>query len=164
MTFKTSRQHLAAMKKLTLAELEDKLLEHQQLLNALVKDSGILLPQLLQAPALNELNATIFTDALKAYAKKDYAIAAQKFRQAAMLGHAKAQYYFGLMFLKGLGLPASAKHAYSWLLLAAKQRDTSAAQLLQSLQSKLPAELLQQATELAAERYESIEDRKHALI
>lgn len=163
MTFKTGRQHLATTKKLTLAELEDKLLEHQQLLNAIVKDSGILLPALLQGPATTEVSTTAFTMALKAYARKDFTIAAQQFRQAAMFGHPKAQYYLGLMFVKGLGLPASLKHAYCWLLLAAKQRDKSAAELVRSLQSKMTPEKLQQATELAAERFESIEDRKNML-
>ena len=91
MTFKTSRQHLAATQKMTLAELEDKLLEHQQLLNAILKDSGILLPSLLQGSASVEMSATIFTSALKAYASKDFPLAARQFRQAAMLGHAKAQ-------------------------------------------------------------------------
>ncbi|SEA40957.1 tetratricopeptide repeat protein [Alkalimonas amylolytica] len=163
MTFKTGRQHLAATKKLTLAELEDKLLEHQQLINAIVKDSGILLPSLLQGPAIADAVATWFTAALKSYASKDYPTAAQHFRQAAMLGHAKAQYYLGLMFAKGLGMPASIKHAYCWLLLAAKQRDQSALALVRTLQSKMSADLVQQATELAAERFESIEDRKNAL-
>ncbi|MCC5824757.1 tetratricopeptide repeat protein [Alkalimonas sp.] len=163
MTFKTGRQHLAATKKLTLAELEDKLLEHQQLINAIVKDSGILLPSLLQGPAIADTAATTFTAALKSYASKDYATAAHHFRQAAMMGHAKAQYYLGLMFAKGLGMPASIKRAYCWLLLAAKQRDQSALELVRTLQSKMSADLLQQATELAAERFESIEDRKNAL-
>lgn len=160
MTFKTGRQHLAATKKMTLAELEDKLLEHQQLLGAILKDNGILLPSLLQRSASDEMSVTIFTSALKAYASKDFPLAARQFRQAAMLGHAKAQYYLGLMYIKGLGLPASIKHAYCWLLLAAIQRDQSAAELVRSLQSKMTPDQLQQATELAAERFESIEDKK----
>lgn len=164
MTFKTSRQHLAATKKLSLAELEDKLLEHQQLLNAIVKDSGMLLPRMLQAPALSEHCKTVFTEALKHYAEKQFNEAAGLFRQAALLGHSKAQYYLGLMFLKGQGLPASAKHAYCWSLLAAKQRDEPAMKLVKSLQLKLSHEQQRQATELAAERYEQIEDRRMNLL
>lgn len=164
MTLKTSRQHLAAMKKLSLAELENKLLEHQQLLNAIVKDSGMLLPRMLQAPALSEQCKTVLTQALKQYAEKNHHDAARLFRQAALLGHSKAQYYLGLMFLKGQGLPASAKHAYCWLLLAAKQREDAALKLVKSLQAQLADELIQQATELAADRYEAIEDRRMAVL
>ena len=160
MTLKTSRQHLAAMKKLTLAELEDKLLEHQQLLNALLKESGILLPALLQADAGQSLSSPIFTEALKAYAEKEYALAAKSFRRAAMLGHAKAQYYLGLLFVKGQGVPASLRHGYCWLLLAAKEREPAAMQLLKSLQQSMSADLIKKATELAADRFEAIEDWK----
>ena len=72
-------------------------------------------------------------DGLKAFAKKEYAAAAQLFRPLAEKGNAVAQYRIALMHKMGLGVSKDRKQAQKWGRLAAKQGNADAQVLLGSL-------------------------------
>lgn len=82
---------------------------------------------------------------------------ARWFRKAAMRGHAKSQFYLGVLFAKGQGVPQSLFHAYAWLALADCQQLPEAQESLKKIEPLLSNKLLQQALKLAAERFEQIE-------
>ena len=65
--------------------------------------------------------ADSYEDALSAFLRKDYALAAQLFRLIAEQGNAKAQYNLGLMYDKGQGLPQDDREALKWYRKAAEQ-------------------------------------------
>lgn len=112
-----------------------------------------------QSPASNveQTASQQFAKAIQ-FIKKDnnHYLGAKWFRKAAMQGHAKAQLYLGLMFLKGEGLPKSFFHAYSWLSLAACQEVVEAKAALQKLEPHLTAKETKAALKYAANLIESI--------
>ena len=65
--------------------------------------------------------ADSYEDALSAFMRKDYALAAQLFRPLAEQGNAKAQYNLGLMYDKGQGVPQDAQEAVKWYRKAAER-------------------------------------------
>lgn len=83
-------------------------------------------------------------------------LGAKWFRKAGMQGHAKAQFYLGLMFIKGEGVPKSLFHAYSWLSLACCQNYEEAKVARKNLEPYLTAADMNAAMKLAAERIEQI--------
>lgn len=83
-------------------------------------------------------------------------LGAKWFRKAGMQGHAKAQFYLGLMFIKGEGVPKSLFHAYSWLSLACCQNYEEAKIARKNLEPFLTAAEMNAAMKLAAERIEQI--------
>lgn len=89
--------------------------------------------------------------------QQDHYQGARWFRKAAMRGHAKSQFYLGVLFAKGQGVPQSLFHAYSWLTLASCQNLPEADESLKKIEPHLTAKMIQQALKLAAERFEQIE-------
>jgi TPR repeat protein len=69
-------------------------------------------------------------DGLGAYDRGDYKEAVKWYRLAAEQGDAKAQYYLGMMYGGGRGVPRDEKKAIKWLLKAAEQRSVGAQRLL----------------------------------
>ena len=65
----------------------------------------------------------------------DYESATGFFRKAAGCGHAGAQFYLGMMYVSGLGLPCNREEALLWLEKAAGQDHAGAKQELSALQS-----------------------------
>lgn len=66
----------------------------------------------------------LFNDGMSAYFRKgdgDEALCVEKFRQAAALGHAKAQMMLGIYLREGIGCVANEKEYLMWLEKAAKQ-------------------------------------------
>ena len=80
-------------------------------------------------------NAT-WDEAMKAFAKKEYAAAAKLFRPLAEKGNALAQYRIAMMHKMGLGVSKDQKQARKWSRLAAKQGNADAQLLLGSLYYK----------------------------
>ncbi|XOV78298.1 MAG: tetratricopeptide repeat protein [Aestuariibacter sp.] len=87
---------------------------------------------------------------------KNHYLGAKWFRKAAMQGHAKAQLYLGLMFLKGEGLPKSFFHAYSWLSISACQDLDEAKEAIKKLEPHMTAREMRAALKHAAFLMESI--------
>ncbi|MCY7294136.1 tetratricopeptide repeat protein [Alteromonas sp. a30] len=83
-------------------------------------------------------------------------LGAKWFRKAGMQGHAKAQFYLGLMFIKGEGVPKSLFHAYCWLSLACCQNFEEAKTARKNLEPYLTAKEMNSALRLAADRIEQI--------
>lgn len=69
---------------------------------------------------------------------QDVARAAQLFRLAAELGHAKAQFNLGLMYARGLGVAADPQEAERWLRAAAAAGEAKATLALQQLGAAAP--------------------------
>lgn len=84
--------------------------------------------------------------------------AAKYMRFAALQGHVKAQFYLGMMFAKGAGLPQSVYHAYTWLYLAESQGSIEAVEAIGKLQPLLQAKQITDAKKQAADLYENIND------
>ena len=82
--------------------------------------------------------------------------AARWFRKAAMQGHAKAQFYLGVFFMKGQGVPKSYFHAYSWLSLAACQHLNQAVQARKQLESHLTTQETNAALKYSADLFEQM--------
>ncbi|MDR7119487.1 hypothetical protein [Rheinheimera soli] len=151
---------------LTLAEVDAKLKEHQQLLQVLLQSPGSMLSYLPQNdPALTVQNDTLHTDHQEAeqFFQQALALSEQQAHQAATFycraaytGHLQAQVQLGHCYLKGAGVPKSAVFAYSWFILAALQQDSTAEQACTVLCKHLTVLDQQQAQQLAAERFEKI--------
>ena len=69
-------------------------------------------------------------DGTRAYARGDYAAAANAFSRLAGNGDPRAQFFLGIMYAEGTGVPRDDRRAAHWLNLAAAQGDASAAHLL----------------------------------
>lgn len=67
--------------------------------------------------------ATPFKDALTAYASGDFNRALQILRPLAEEGDANAQFWLGMMYRLGEGVPPSKLHAYVWFYLAMVNSD-----------------------------------------
>ncbi|MBU0914241.1 MAG: SEL1-like repeat protein [Gammaproteobacteria bacterium] len=151
---------------LTLAEVDAKLKEHQQLLQVLLQSPGSMLSYLPQNDAAStEHTETVqqepkaeqlFQQALVCSAQQDLFEAATFYCRAAYAGHLQAQVQLGHCYLKGAGVPKSAVFAYSWFILAALQQDSTAQQACTVLCKHLTVLDQQQAQQLAAERFEKI--------
>ena len=71
--------------------------------------------------------ATNFDVGFKAYEAKDYKTALKEFKISAYNGNsADAQYYLGVMYGLGEGVPVDDKQSFMWNALAAEQGDRSA--------------------------------------
>ena len=152
---------------LTLAEVDAKLKEHQQLLQVLLQSPGSMLsylPQNDSAPAFVADTALaepqqaeqLFQQAIALSHHQDLHQAAAFYCRAAYTGHLQAQVQLGHCYLKGAGVPKSAVFAYSWFILAALQQDSSAEQACTVLCKHLTLLDQQHAQQLAAERFEKI--------
>ncbi len=149
---------------LTLAEVDAKLKEHQQLLQVLLQSPGSMLSYLPQNDAVAVQNEVfsqpdaeqLFQQALTYSAQHELHQAATFYCRAAYTGHLQAQVQLGHCYLKGAGVPKSAVFAYSWFILAALQQDSTAQQACTVLCKHLTVLDQQQAQQLAAERFEKI--------
>jgi len=149
---------------LTLAEVDAKLKEHQQLLQVLLQSPGSMLSYLPQNDAVAMQNEALaqpdseqlFQQALACSAQQELHQAATYYCRAAYTGHLLAQVQLGHCYLKGAGVPKSAVFAYSWFILAALQQDSTAQQACTVLCKHLTLIDQQQAQQLAAERFEKI--------
>ena len=65
-------------------------------------------------------------EGVTAYEKKDYIAALQEFRPIAVQGNALAQFYLGIIYDNGEGVPIDYKEALKWYRLASDQGDTRA--------------------------------------
>ena len=70
--------------------------------------------------------AQTWTESVTAYERGDYAIAYRGFRLHAEQGDAGAQYYLGLMYVYGFGVPQDYAEALKWYRRAAEQSDAYA--------------------------------------
>lgn len=149
---------------LTLAEVDTKLKEHQQLLQVLLQSPGSMLSYLPQndaTPVVQDLQCQpdaeqLFQQALILSEQQEASKAAGLYCRAAYAGHLQAQVQLGHCYLKGAGVPKSAVFAYSWFILAALQHDSTAQQACTVLCKHLTVLDQQQAQQLAAERFEKI--------
>jgi TPR repeat protein len=144
---------------LTLAQVEAKLIEHQQLLQVLLQTPGNMLSYLPihdgAAQQSTELEA-IYQQGLLYAEQQELHQAATLYCRAAYMGHVQAQVQLGHCYLKGAGVPKSAVFAYSWFILAALQQDNTAEQACTVLCKHLTLVDQQNAQQLAAERFEKI--------
>ncbi|MGF1578242.1 MAG: HEAT repeat domain-containing protein [Gemmataceae bacterium] len=60
------------------------------------------------------------------YQKQDYQKSASLFEQAAERGYSPAQFYLGLQYFRGYGVPQDRKQAVKWYTLAARQNNSDA--------------------------------------
>ena len=72
------------------------------------------------------VHAGEFEDGYAAFAKKNYAVAMAKYKQAAAQGNAVAQYKLGRMYYDGQGVVQNYAEAAKWYRLAAAQGDANA--------------------------------------
>ena len=153
-----------AIEDFTLAEIEQKLNDFQQLMQALFTSSGSYMPLLLPNQQPNNSAVphdqteadSLYQQAQQLHQQQQWQQAARLFCKAAYLGLLPAQSQLAHCYLKGQGVPKSAVFAYSWFILAALQQDSGAQQACTVLCKHLSVQDQQQAQRLAAERFEKI--------
>lgn len=79
---------------------------------------------------IEQATADSLSDAQSAYAAGNYTKAAKLYRPLAKKGSAEAQFYLGVMYANGEGVPKDAAKAVEFYRLAAAQGDASAQRLL----------------------------------
>lgn len=131
--------------------LQSALLQRLDTLIALIENKQHQAEDVQQAPNKQFAKAVHFVKS-----DNNHYLGAKWFRKAAMQGHAKAQLYLGLMFLKGEGLPKSFFHAYSWLSLASCQEVAEAKEALKKLEPHLTVKEMKAALKHAAFLMETI--------
>ncbi|MGH1356944.1 MAG: tetratricopeptide repeat protein [Thalassovita sp.] len=82
------------------------------------------------------LLARVFLSEMQGGPQRDEARAAKLFNAAATRGDAEAQYYLGLLYLKGTGIAENADQAFNWLLASAEQQNAQAQYELARLYSE----------------------------
>ena len=92
---------------------------------------------------------------LSAYVQKDYATALKLWRPLAEQGHAKAQYFLGLMHANGQGVPEDDVLAYMWYNLAAAQGNEEAQYNKDIAESRMTREQIAEAQRLSREWIEA---------
>ncbi|MBE0357974.1 tetratricopeptide repeat protein [Pseudoalteromonas aliena] len=91
------------------------------------------------------------------YLKNDqHPLAAKWMRLAAMSGDHRAQFYLGLFFVKGQGVPQSVFHATAWLSLSSSQGHEPATAALADLRKHIETKRFKDAQCYAASLYEQI--------
>ncbi|PAY02025.1 hypothetical protein CKO50_06940 [Pseudoalteromonas sp. HM-SA03] len=93
--------------------------------------------------------------------EKSFPLAAKWLRLAAMSGDLKAQFFLGLLFMKGQGVPSSPFHAAAWLSLASSQGHKGAEQVLLDVRHFLTTKRFRDAQCYAATLYEQIHQLQH---
>lgn len=128
------------------------------------QEANDLLTQLKQLVALLEArqhakqspNSQFATAIYHAKQQNDYHQAARWFRRAGLQGHSRAQFYLGMLFIKGQGVPRSLFHAYAWLSLAACQQVTEAVSARKQLEGQLSSRECNMALKYAADLFEQM--------
>jgi TPR repeat protein len=82
---------------------------------------------------------------------KNIATAMSWYRKAAEQGNGPAQYYLGLMYAQGRGVPQDFVQAHMWLNLAATQDTGDAAQSRDTLAAMMTPAQVAEAQKLARE-------------
>jgi len=80
-----------------------------------------LFPLTVFAFLLTTLAHADFQDGWDAYTRKDYSTALKEWQPLAEQGDAQAQYYLGVLYFKGEGVPQDYAQAREWWLKAAAQ-------------------------------------------
>ncbi|RRJ22995.1 sel1 repeat family protein [Rheinheimera mesophila] len=163
-TSQLTTPEFTGMDDLTLAEVDARLKQHQQLLQLMLQSPGGLFSYLPQQKAVAEYKDVLSVTTPEALYQQaqDYSARQQLHQSATLLcraayqGHVPAQVQLGHCYLKGAGVPKSAVFAYSWFILAALQHDSAAQQACTVLSKHLTPLDQQQAQQLAAERFEKI--------
>ncbi|KZN65490.1 hypothetical protein N473_12320 [Pseudoalteromonas luteoviolacea CPMOR-1] len=93
--------------------------------------------------------------------EKQYPLAAKWMRLAAMSGDNKAQFYLGLLFIKGQGVPKSVFHGVAWLSLAQSQGNNAAQSTLNEVRPHLTTKRYIDAQCYAATLFEQIHQQMH---
>ncbi|MBH0040329.1 MULTISPECIES: tetratricopeptide repeat protein [unclassified Pseudoalteromonas] len=83
-------------------------------------------------------------------------LAAKWMRLAAMAGNQRAQFYLGLFFVKGEGVPQSVFHAAAWLSLASSQGYAPATAAVTDIRKHIETKRFKDAQCYAASLYEQI--------
>ncbi|MEZ7277372.1 sel1 repeat family protein [Pseudoalteromonas sp. N1230-9] len=105
----------------------------------------------------NVLNKALY------YLKNDQPpLAAKWMRLAAMAANQRAQFYMGLFFIKGQGVPHSVFHGAVWLTLASSQGYEPATAALNDLRKHISTRRLHDAQSYAATLYEQIHQQQFA--
>ena len=87
---------------------------------------ALALATLLSFMAFTPVSAQDWNKGVDAYQAGDYATALQEWRPLADQGDADAQYFLGVMYEKGNGVPQNYAEAVKWFRLAADQGDADA--------------------------------------
>ncbi len=106
-----------------------------------------------------------FKDGLEAYNKKKYKTAFSIFKAVAKgeRGHTTAQYYLGVMYFDGQGVPQNYIHSYMWLNITRSKDDVKEVEeiagkeieeLIEALIKLMSSEDIAEAQELARIRVE----------
>lgn len=103
-----------------------------------------------------EANEDTLTKALYFLKNEQAPLAAKWMRLSAMAGNQRAQFYLGLFFIKGQGVPKSVFHAVAWLTLASSQEYKPATAALNDLRKYISTRRLADAQSYAASLYEQI--------
>lgn len=82
------------------------------------------------------LLARVYLSEMPGGPERDEKKAAQLFNMSATRGDAEAQYYLGLLYLNGVGLPKQPEQAFNWFLAAAEQQYRDAQYELAQMYSK----------------------------
>lgn len=97
------------------------------------------------------------------YLKNNQApLAAKWMRLAAMSGDHRAQFYLGLFFVKGQGVPQSVFHGVAWLSLSSSQGHEPASAALTDLRKYIDTKRFKDAQCYAASLYEQIHQLQFA--
>jgi localization factor PodJL len=95
-------------------------------------------------------NLAVMNAEAAASGKPDYAEAAQWFRKAGQLGVRDSQYNLGVLYARGMGVPADLTQAWVWFSLAAQQGDTDASKKRDEVAAKMDAKALVAAAKALA--------------
>jgi len=93
---------------------------------------------------------------------KQYSLAVKWMRLAAMSGNHRAQFYLGLFFIKGQGVPQSVFHAATWLSLASSQGYEPALKALTDIRKYIETKRFRDAQCYAASLYEQIHQQQYS--
>ncbi len=94
---------------------------------------------------------TDFEVGVEAWSRGKYGTAIKEFRPLAEKGHTEAQFYLGIMYSQGLGVPKDNVQAYMWHTLAADQSDGPAEKFKDHWEKSMTLEQLAEAQRLARE-------------
>lgn len=96
---------------------------------------------------ITNLNAASIAEAELLFEKRQYAHARSVFEKFAKHGHAKAQYYMGIMYYQGKGGAADIYQAYAWFSLSDENGFRAASEEIRRMRREIPSK--RQAKEVA---------------
>lgn len=91
-----------------------------------------------------------FETAVQAYADGDYRTARSGFESLARAGDDRAQYWLGIMYFEGKGVPRDPARAYLWLSLSAEKGNRAARTGRNGVARRMSADELVAARRLVA--------------